>query len=84
MLIINIIITIVKIMTETTTIQITIETREALKKIGSMGDDYNKVIKKLIEEHNEHVYKLKIDKLANEADDFIKEHRDKFVSIDDL
>ncbi len=71
-------------MYETTTIQITKETRDALKEIGSMGDDYNKVIKKLIDEHKEHKYKLKIDKLAKEADEFIKEHRDEFVSIDEL
>lgn len=71
-------------MSENTTIQITKETRDALKEIGSMGDDYNKVIKKLIDEHNEHKHKLKIDKLAKEADNFIKEHRDEFVSIDEL
>jgi hypothetical protein len=81
---INTIIAIVVIMSETTTIQIAKETRDALKEIGSMGDDYNKVIKKLIEEHNEHIFKLKIDKLAKEADNFIKEHRDEFVSIDEL
>jgi hypothetical protein len=72
------------IMSETTTIQITKETRDALKEIGSMGDDYNKVIKKLIDEHKEHKYKLKIDQLAKEADEFIKEHRDEFMSIDEL
>lgn len=72
------------IMSETTTIQITKETRDALKEIGSMGDDYNKVIKKLIEEHNEHVHRLKIDKFAKEADGIIKEHREEFVSIDEL
>jgi hypothetical protein len=71
-------------MSDTTTIQIQTETRDALKEIGSMGDDYNKVIQKLIEEHNKHVYRLKIDKLAKKADEFIKEHRDEFVSIDEL
>ena len=71
-------------MSENTTIQITKETRDALKEIGSMGDDYNKVIKKLIDEHKEHKYKLKIDKLAKDADEFFKEHRDDFVSIDEL
>ena len=71
-------------MSETTTIQIAKETRDALKEIGSMGDDYNKVIKKLIEEHSEHAHRLKIDKLAREADGFIKEHRDELVSIDEL
>jgi len=71
-------------MSENTTIQITKETRDALKEIGSMGDDYNKVIKKLIDEHKEHQYKLKIDKLAKDADEFFKEHRDDFVSIYEL
>lgn len=81
---INAIITIVVIMSENTTIQIAKETREALREIGSMGDDYNKVIKKLVEEHKEHIFRLKMDKLAKEADNFIKEHRDEFVSIDEL
>ena len=81
---ISTIITIVDIMAETTTIQIAKETRDALKEIGSMGDDYNKVIKKLIEEHKEHIFRLKIDKLAKEADNFTTEHRDEFVSTDEL
>lgn len=71
-------------MSDTTTIQIAKETRDALKEIGSMGDDYNKVITKLIEEHKEHIFRLKIDKLAKEADNFIQEHRDEFVSVDEL
>jgi hypothetical protein len=71
-------------MSDTTIIPITIETKDALKKIGPIDDDYNNIIKKLIEEHYEHVYRLKIDKLAKEADDFVKEHRDEFVSIDEL
>jgi hypothetical protein len=84
MAIINTIITIMIIMSENTTIQITTDTRDELRTIGKMGDDYNKVIKKLIKEHKEHRYKLKIDKLAKEADNFITEHRDEFVSIDEL
>lgn len=68
-------------MGETTTIQISTRTRDELKQIGSMGDDYNKVIQQLIEEHKEHEYKLKIDKLAIEADQFIEEHRDEFVEL---
>jgi hypothetical protein len=71
-------------MSETTTIQISTDTRDELRTIGKMGDNYEKVIQKLIKEHKEHKYKLKIDKLAKEADDFIKEHRDEFVSIDEL
>lgn len=71
-------------MSETTTIQIKTKTRDELKSIGSMGDDYNKVIEKLISEHQELKYRLRIDRLATEADEFIKTHRDEFVSIDDL
>lgn len=71
-------------MSETTTIQITKQTREELKKLGSMGDDYNKVIEKLIQEYKNYEHKTRIDRLAMEADEFIKEHRDEFVSIDDL
>lgn len=75
--VINIIATIADIMAETTTIQITKKTREELRKIGSMGDDYNKVINDLIAEHNRN-------KLAEYGERFIREHKDEFVSIDDL
>lgn len=64
-------------MSETTTIQITTETRDELKAIGKMGDDYNKVIKMLIAEHN-------CNKLIEEGEKLIREHRDEFVNIDDL
>ena len=72
------------IMSETTTIQITKQTREELKRIGSMGDDYNKVIEKLIQEHKEYEYRLKIDRIAGEAKNHFKENRDEYVKIDDL
>lgn len=74
---INNIIVIALIMAETTTIQITKQTRDELRKIGTMGDDYNKVINKLIAEHNRN-------QLAEHGEKFIKEHKDEFVSIDDL
>lgn len=64
-------------MAETTTIQITTETRDELRAIGKMGDDYNKVIRMLIAEHN-------CNQLIEEGERLIKEHRDEFVSIDDL
>ncbi|MHB8102872.1 MAG: hypothetical protein ACYDEF_12065 [Methanosarcina sp.] len=64
-------------MTETTTIQITTETRDELRTIGKMGDDYNKVIRMLIVEHN-------CNQLIGEGERLIREHRDEFVSIDDL
>jgi hypothetical protein len=75
--VINTIIAIVTIMSETTTIQISKDTRDELKTIGKMGDDYNTVIRKLIHEHN-------CNKLIDEGDRLIREHRDEFVSIDDL
>ena len=64
-------------MPETTTIQITTETRDELRDIGKMGDDYNTVIRKLISEHN-------CNKLIEEGDRLIREQRDEFVNIDDL
>jgi hypothetical protein len=75
--VINTIIAIVTIMSETTTIQISKDTRDELKTIGKMGDDYNTVIRKLIHEHN-------CNKLIDEGNRLIREHRDEFVSIDDL
>ncbi len=39
-------------MSETITIQITKQIRDELRKIGTMGEDYNKVINDLIVEHN--------------------------------
>jgi hypothetical protein len=64
-------------MSETTTSQITKQTREELRKIGTMGDDYNKVINDLIVEHNRN-------KLAEHGDKFIRENKNEFVNIDDL
>lgn len=42
-----------------------------------MSEDYNSVIRRLIAEHN-------LDKLIEEGEKRIKEHRDKFVDINDL
>jgi predicted CopG family antitoxin len=67
-------------MSETTTIQIKKETRDALKEIGSMGDDYNKVIQKLIEEHK----RRNLEKDIEKWDKLIKEHPEEFVSLDEL
>jgi hypothetical protein len=74
---INYVIAIIAIMPETTTIQITKQTREELLKIGTIGDDYNKVINDLIIEHSRN-------KLIEHGKEFIREHKDEFVSIDDL
>lgn len=67
-------------MSETTTIQIKKETRDALKEIGSMGDDYNKVIQELIAEHN----RRNLEKDIEKWDKLIKEHPEQFVSLDEL
>jgi hypothetical protein len=61
--VINNIVAIVNIMSETTTIQITKKTRDKLRKIGKMGDDYNKVTNDLIIEHN-------INKLSENGEKF--------------
>jgi hypothetical protein len=63
--------------TETTTIQIRKQTRDELRAIGSMGDDYNSVIEKLIQEHNRN-------KLVEYSRRAVEEHIDEFVSIDEL
>jgi len=74
---INAILAIVSIMAETTTIQITTDTRDQLRELGKMGEDYNTVIRRLIAEYN-------LDKLIEKGEKRIKEHRDKFVDINDL
>lgn len=71
-------------MSETTTIQITKKTREALKEIGSMGDDYNKVIEKLIAEYRINTTRQNIDKTVEEGERLYKDHPEEFVSVDDL
>lgn len=74
---INAILAIVSIMAETTTIQITTDTRDQLRELGKMGEDYNTVIRRLIAEYN-------LDRLIEKGEKRIKEHRDKFVDINDL
>jgi len=64
-------------MAETTTIQITTDTRDQLRELGKMGEDYNTVIRRLIAEYN-------LDKLIEKGEKRIKDHRDKFVDINDL
>ena len=71
-------------MSETTTIQITKETRDALKEIGSMGDDYNKVIQKLIAEYRINIARQNVDKTVEEGERLYREHPEEFVSIDDV
>lgn len=71
-------------MSATTTIRITTDTRDELRAIGKMGDDYEKVIRRLIEEHKEHLNRLKIDRIAEDAKKHFEEHRDEYVSVNDL
>ncbi len=74
---INTIANIAENMAETTTIQVKTKTRDKLRAIGSMGDDYNSVIEKLIQEHNRN-------KLVEYSRKMVEEHEDEFVSIDEL
>lgn len=74
---INIIAAITNNVTETTTIQVKKQTRDELRAIGSMGDDYNSVIEKLIREHNRN-------KLVERSKRVVEERIDEFVSIDEL
>jgi hypothetical protein len=64
-------------MAETTTIKITTDTRDQLRELGKMGEDYNTVIRRLIAEYN-------LDELIEKGEKRIKDHRDKFVDINDL
>jgi len=63
--------------TETTTIQVKKQTRDELRAIGPMGDDYDSVIEKLIREHNRN-------KLIEHSKQVVEENIDEFVSIDEL
>ena len=62
------------IMSETTSIEIANDT---LSELMEIGHDYNAVIRDLIHEHN-------CNRLIEEGDRLIRDHRDEFVSIDDL
>ena len=72
------------IMQDGTTIQISKKNRDELRKIGSMGDDYNKVIEKLINAYKDHEHKSRIDRIAVEARKHFEENRDEYVNINDL
>ncbi len=64
-------------MAMTTTIQIRTDTRDALKDIGTMGDDYDSVIERLIREHNR-------EKLVQFSRKIVEERRAEFVDIEEL
>jgi len=61
----------------TTTIQIKVQTRDELSEIGSMADDYNSVIERLIIEHNRN-------RLVDHSKKVVEERKKDFVSLDDL
>ncbi len=60
-----------------TTIQVKKEVRDELKKLGSMDDDYNSVIEKLIREHNRN-------RLVEHGRKIVEERKEDFVDIDEL
>ena len=64
-------------MNATTTIQVKTNTRDTLRTIGHMGDDYNAVIERLIVEHNR-------SRLVEHSKQIVEERKNDFVNIDDL
>ena len=64
-------------MSDTTTIQVKKSTRDALRSIGHMGEDYNTVIEGLIREHNRN-------ELMEYSRKVVTERKNEFVSIDEL
>ncbi len=64
-------------MSETTTIRIMVDTRDQLKQLGNIGDDYNAVIDRLIREHHR-------ENLVRYSKKIVEERRGDFVDIDDL
>ena len=64
-------------MTATTTIRINVETREELKHLGDIGDDYDLVINRLIREHNR-------ENLVRYSRKVMEERKGDFVDIDEL
>jgi hypothetical protein len=64
-------------MPDTTTIRIKVETRNTLKELGNLGDDYNSVIDRLIREHNR-------ERLVQYSRKVVEERKGDFVDLDDL
>jgi hypothetical protein len=64
-------------MSETTTIRIRTDTRDQLKQLGNLGDDYDIVIERLIMEHNR-------ENLVNYSRKIVEDRRGDFVDIEDL
>lgn len=60
-----------------TTIQVKKDVRDELKELGTMDDDYNSVIEKLIREHNRK-------KLVEHSQKIVEERKEDFVDIDEL
>lgn len=64
-------------MSETTTIRIKVETRDELKQLGNIGDDYDIVIERLIREHHR-------ENLVKYSKKIVEERKEDFVDIEDL
>lgn len=64
-------------MSDTTTIRIGVDTRDTLRELGNLGDDYNSVIDRLIREHNR-------ENLVKYSRKVVEERKEDFVDIDDL
>jgi predicted CopG family antitoxin len=60
---------------EQTTIQISKETREKLKKVGRKGQTYDEIIEKLLEISKKAIFFNELDRIAN---------TEEFVPLDDL
>ena len=58
-----------------TTIQISKETREKLKKVGRKGQTYDEIIEKLLEISKKAIFFNELDRIAN---------TEEFVPLDDL
>ncbi|WP_129598197.1 hypothetical protein [Methanohalophilus profundi] len=64
-------------MVSSTTIQIKVETRDALRETGSMGDDYNSVIENLIIEHNRNSF-------LEYSRKIVTDRKEEFISVDEI
>ena len=60
---------------EQTTIQISKETREKLKKVGRKGQTYDEIIEKLLDISKKAIFFNELDRIAN---------TEEFVPLDDL
>ncbi|ATU09113.1 hypothetical protein [Methanohalophilus portucalensis] len=64
-------------MASSTPIQVKAQTRDALREMGSMEDDYNSVIEKLIIEHNRNSF------LENSRK-IVTDRKEEFINVDEI